>query len=111
MQTKDEEIAEVQKRIQQLETDKESAQTLSAETNQKLEETEKRATEVSCIGVGILFNSAEAEVAALQKRIRQLEDELESTETRLSEATQKLEEASKAADESDRYFPTLSSKS
>ncbi|KAF5394877.1 Tropomyosin [Paragonimus heterotremus] len=45
---------------------------------------------------------AEAEVASLQKRIRQLEDELESTETRLQEATAKLEEASKAADESDR---------
>ncbi|VDQ02023.1 unnamed protein product [Trichobilharzia regenti] len=48
------------------------------------------------------FDRAETEVSALQKRIRQLEDELESTETRLQEATLKLEEASKAADESDR---------
>lgn len=48
MQTKDEEMAEIAKRIQQLETDKETAQTQFTETNQKLDETEKRATEV-CI--------------------------------------------------------------
>nr|CAX76349.1 Tropomyosin-2 [Schistosoma japonicum] len=52
--------------------------------------------------VKVSLRKAEAEVASLQKRIRQLEDELESTETRLQEATLKLEEASKAADESDR---------
>ncbi|KAF5398571.1 Tropomyosin [Paragonimus heterotremus] len=47
MQTKDEEMAEISKRIQQLETDKDTAQTQFEETNQKLDETEKRATEVS----------------------------------------------------------------
>ncbi|CAH8626079.1 unnamed protein product [Schistosoma margrebowiei] len=52
--------------------------------------------------IKVSLRKAEAEVASLQKRIRQLEDELESTETRLQEATLKLEEASKAADESDR---------
>uniref|UniRef100_A0A3Q0KE08 Tropomyosin-2 n=1 Tax=Schistosoma mansoni TaxID=6183 RepID=A0A3Q0KE08_SCHMA len=52
--------------------------------------------------IKVSLRKAEAEVASLQKRIRQLEDELESTETRLQEATVKLEEASKAADESDR---------
>ncbi|CAH8634049.1 unnamed protein product [Heterobilharzia americana] len=52
--------------------------------------------------VKVSLRKAETEVSALQKRIRQLEDELESTETRLGEATVKLEEASKAADESDR---------
>ncbi|KAA3682277.1 uncharacterized protein DEA37_0008803 [Paragonimus westermani] len=47
MQTKDEEMAEISKRIQQLETDKDTAQTQFEETNQKLDETEKRAAEVS----------------------------------------------------------------
>lgn len=47
MQTKDEEAAEVIKKIQQVDTDKETAQTQLAETNTKLEETDKRATEVS----------------------------------------------------------------
>ncbi|KAA0183776.1 Tropomyosin [Fasciolopsis buskii] len=202
MQTKDEEMAEIAKRIQQLETDKETAQTQFTETNQKLDETEKRATEADRTSLveqlgprlepegeaqptrpeeirhlnsrrkyqpeeplysdygsdldeeddylkrrgdlstidertamseaisAVHLNSAtiiklaiigaelqnivkksvikaEAEVAALQKRIRQLEDELESTETRLTEATAKLEEASKAADESDRSRRTL----
>lgn len=41
-------------------------------------------------------------MAALQRRIRLLEDDLESTDTRLTDATAKLEEASKAADESER---------
>lgn len=47
MQTKDEEIADIQKKIQQLESDKETAQAQFTETNQKLDETEKHATEVS----------------------------------------------------------------
>ncbi|RTG80827.1 tropomyosin 1, partial [Schistosoma bovis] len=46
MQTKDEEAAEVIKKIQQVDTDKETAQTQLAETNTKLEETDKRATEI-----------------------------------------------------------------
>ncbi|VDK37069.1 unnamed protein product [Taenia asiatica] len=50
---------------------------------------------------------AEAEVAALQRRIRLLEDDLESTDTRLTDATAKLEEASKAADESERLVYLL----
>nr|CDS32881.1 tropomyosin [Hymenolepis microstoma] len=52
-------------------------------------------------------DKAEAEVAALQRRIRLLEDDLESTEARLNDATIKLEEASKAADESERGCKVL----
>ncbi|VDL94400.1 unnamed protein product [Schistocephalus solidus] len=56
------------------------------------------------------IDKAEAEVAALQRRIRLLEDELESTDTRLTDATVKLEEASKAADESERFRRALQSR-
>ncbi|KAM3183018.1 hypothetical protein ACTXT7_011172 [Hymenolepis weldensis] len=55
-------------------------------------------------------DKAEAEVAALQRRIRLLEDDLESTDTRLTDATAKLEEASKAADESERFRRALQSR-
>lgn len=47
MQTKDEEISEVIKKITQFETDKETSQATLNETNTKLEETEKRASEVN----------------------------------------------------------------
>uniref|UniRef100_L7LVU6 Putative tropomyosin n=1 Tax=Rhipicephalus pulchellus TaxID=72859 RepID=L7LVU6_RHIPC len=46
---------------------------------------------------------AEAEVAAHNRRIQLLEEDLERSEERLKIATQKLEEASQAADESERY--------
>jgi hypothetical protein len=41
-------------------------------------------------------------VAALNRRIVLVEEDLERTEDRLKNATSKLEEASKAADESER---------
>lgn len=53
---------------------------------------------------------AEAEVAAMNRRIQLLEEDLERAEERLKIATEKLEEASKAADESDRYETTFSTK-
>ena len=46
---------------------------------------------------------AEGEVAALNRRIQLLEEDLERSEERLATATQKLAEASHAADESERY--------
>ena len=53
---------------------------------------------------------AEGEVAALNRRIQLLEEDLERSEERLATATQKLAEASHAADESERwvvkYFST-----
>ena len=49
-----------------------------------------------------LFFQAEGEVAALNRRIQLLEEDLERSEERLSTATQKLAEASHAADESER---------
>lgn len=45
---------------------------------------------------------AESEVAALNRRIQLLEEDLERSEERLSTATAKLAEASQAADESER---------
>ena len=49
-----------------------------------------------------LHTQAEAEVAAMTRRITLLEDDYDQTETRLANASEKLEEASKAADESER---------
>lgn len=48
------------------------------------------------------FLQAESEVAALNRRIQLLEEDLERSEERLSTATAKLAEASAAADESER---------
>ena len=48
------------------------------------------------------FLQAEGEVAALNRRIQLLEEDLERSEERLATATQKLAEASHAADESER---------
>ena len=45
---------------------------------------------------------AEGEVAALNRRIQLLEEDLERSEERLATATQKLAEAGHAADESER---------
>jgi hypothetical protein len=47
-------------------------------------------------------SQAESEVAALNRRIQLLEEDLERSEERLATATQKLAEASQAADESER---------
>merc|ERR1711863_52974 len=54
---------------------------------------------------------AEGEVAALNRRIQLLEEDLERSEERLAAATQKLAEASHAADESERIRKVLENKS
>merc|ERR1712200_403206 len=54
---------------------------------------------------------AEGEVAALNRRIQLLEEDLERSEERLATATQKLDEASHAADESERIRKALENKS
>lgn len=51
-----------------------------------------------------LILQAESEVAALNRRIQLLEEDLERSEERLATATAKLAEASQAADESERYL-------
>ena len=43
-------------------------------------------------------------MAALQRKVQLLEEDLEKTEERLVQATTKLNEASQAADESERYI-------
>merc|ERR1711884_223854 len=53
---------------------------------------------------------AEGEVAALNRRIQLLEEDLERSEERLATATQKLAEASHAADESERMRKVLENK-
>ncbi|KRY29329.1 Tropomyosin, partial [Trichinella spiralis] len=59
----------------------------------------------------IFFKQAEAEVAALNRRIQLLEEDLTRAEERLKIATEKLEEASKAADESERGRKSMETRS
>nr|CAD7405543.1 unnamed protein product [Timema poppensis] len=54
-----------------------------------------------------LILKAESEVAALNRRIQLLEEDLERSEERLATATSKLAEASQAADESERIRKAL----
>lgn len=55
----------------------------------------------------IFLFQAESEVAALNRRIQLLEEDLERSEERLATATAKLAEASAAADESERLVFTF----
>ena len=63
---------------------------------------------IGCLGSALFWFSsspapkAEGEVAALNRRIQLLEEDLERSEERLNTATTKLAEASQAADESER---------
>lgn len=56
-----------------------------------------------------LLLQAESEVAALNRRIQLLEEDLERSEERLATATAKLAEASAAADESERFVKAICS--
>jgi hypothetical protein len=56
------------------------------------------------VDIDVMYSvQAESEVAALNRRIQLLEEDLERSEERLATATAKLAEASQAADESERY--------
>jgi len=57
--------------------------------------------------MNVQLKRAEGEVAALNRRIQLLEEDLERSEERLNTATTKLAEASQAADESERARKTL----
>ncbi|VDN09997.1 unnamed protein product [Dibothriocephalus latus] len=55
--------------------------------------------------------AAEAEVAAMTRRIRLLEEDFEQSSGRLTDTSSKLDDASKAAEESERNRKTLETKS
>ena len=90
LRRREEEVRDLQKKMQQLESDLDVTQEKLLNANQKLEEKEKA-----------LLN-AEGEVAALNRRIQMLEEDLEKSEERLLIATQKLDQASTAADDNQR---------
>ena len=62
---------------------------------------EKNEEKKNKMKINVTFQ-AESEVAALNRRIQLLEEDLERSEERLASATAKLSEASAAADESER---------
>ncbi|XP_042185042.1 tropomyosin alpha-1 chain isoform X3 [Oncorhynchus tshawytscha] len=68
---------------------------LKDRSEKKLELSEKKATD------------AEGDVAALNRRIQLVEEELDRAQERLATALQKLEEAEKAADESERGMKVI----
>merc|ERR1712213_230344 len=76
--------------MQQLESDLDVTQEKLMNANQRLEEKEKA------------LQSAEGEVAALNRRVASLEEDLEKSEERLLTATQKLDLAATAGDDSQR---------
>ena len=82
--------------MQQLESDLD--QTQEKLLNAKLEEKEKA------------LQNAEGEVSSLNRRIQNLEEEVEKTEDRLLTASQKLDLASTAADDSQRICKVLENK-
>ncbi|XP_045617618.2 tropomyosin isoform X9 [Procambarus clarkii] len=61
--------------------------------------------------MNVQLKRAEGEVAALNRRIQLLEEDLERSEERLNTATTKLAEASQAADESERMRKVLENRS
>ncbi|VDP26636.1 unnamed protein product [Schistosoma curassoni] len=131
------EIAELNTKMKQAQIDCDEVQETLQEQMNKLEETDKRATNVTMMGESnvatvvkkkikemqteleklqfdviaedeilrqetALREKAEAEVAAMTRRIRLLEEDLEVSSSRLTETLTKLEEASKTAEESER---------
>lgn len=70
--------------------------------NEKLNMNFKIWEMVTTICILFCVLQAEAEVAALNRRIQLLEEDLERSEERLNTATTKLAAASQAADESER---------
>ncbi|KAK2576116.1 hypothetical protein KPH14_007449 [Odynerus spinipes] len=90
-----EEVAELTKKLTQVEGDLEANKQNLEQANKDLEEREKSLT------------NAESEVAALNRKVQLIEEDLERSEERLNTATAKLAEASQAADESSRMCKVL----
>nr|CDS16872.1 tropomyosin [Echinococcus granulosus] len=96
---KEEEMNDWLSKVKNIQTEVDTVQESLQEAISKLEETEKRAT------------NAEAEVAAMTRRIRLLEEDFEQSSGRLTETSTKLDDASKAAEESERNRKTLETRS
>lgn len=113
-----EEVGDLTKKLTQVESDLEANKQALEQANKDLEDREKSLTNVSflfgclchryllCYALRILIAlchfQAEAEVAALNRKVQLIEEDLERSEERLNTATAKLTEASQAADESSR---------
>lgn len=86
----EEEVINLQKRINQIQADSVYAKQQFEEASAKLDAIQKQ------------LAAAEAEILSLTKRIRSLEEEYEGTESRLQATTSKLDQAYKAFEESER---------
>lgn len=85
-----EEVAELTKRLTQVTEDHEKFKNTLEQANKDLEEKEK------------LLTSTEANVAALTRKVQQVEEDLEKSEERSGAALSKLLEATQSADENNR---------
>jgi tropomyosin-1 len=90
-----EEIAVLQKRVVQIETDMGVAKVSLTEVTEKLETSNKN------------VSTAEGEVQTLTKKVRGQEEEFESATNKQLAASEKLEQATKAADDSERARKVL----
>merc|ERR1711882_5883 len=94
----EEEVEELVKKSQQLESELDKTHEELMTTTEKLKEKENS------------LSSAELEVNSLNRRVQSLEDDLEKCEDKLLLATQKLDKAATAADDSDRMRKVLESR-
>lgn len=85
-----EEVADLIKKLAQIENDLETHKNALEQANKDLEEKEK------------LLTATESEVAALNRKVQQVEEDLEKSEERSGNALAKLLEATQAADENNR---------
>lgn len=85
-----EEVMDLTKKLTQIEVDNETHKNALEQSNKDLEEKEK------------LLTSTESEVASLNRKVQQLEEDLEKSEERSGNALAKLLEATQSADENNR---------
>jgi len=91
----EEEVSKLQRKMQTIESDLDTAKEALHLTNTRLEDKDKTLT------------NAEGDVNTLNRRIQLIEEDLEKSEERLIQASTKLAEASGAADDSERMRKVL----